>query len=108
MRRRYDPGSLLFMTVFDQRTNPVSTSNICLLSSLDVMIFWNQELKERVLKGKYRIPFYMSTDCENLIRKFLNLNPAKRTTLEVKQSFTWDIYLLLFVFLCWRNFNSSD
>jgi len=42
-----------------------------------------QELKERVLKGKYRIPYYMSTDCENLVRKFLVVTPAKRTTLEV-------------------------
>ena len=48
------------------------------------LFFFHQDLKERVLKGKYRIPFYLSTDCENLIRKFLNINPAKRTTLEVK------------------------
>lgn len=42
-----------------------------------------QELRERVLRGKYRIPFYMSTDCENLLKKFLVLNPAKRMNLEV-------------------------
>lgn len=42
-----------------------------------------RELRERVLRGKYRIPFYMSTDCENLLRKFLVLNPAKRASLEV-------------------------
>jgi MAP/microtubule affinity-regulating kinase len=42
-----------------------------------------KELKERVLRGKYRIPFYMSTDCENLLKKFLVLNPAKRQELEV-------------------------
>jgi len=35
------------------------------------------------MKGKYRIPYYMSTDCENLVKKFLVVNPAKRTTLEV-------------------------
>lgn len=29
-----------------------------------------------------RIPFYMSTDCENLLKKFLVLNPAKRASLE--------------------------
>lgn len=39
--------------------------------------------RERVLRGKYRIPFYMSTDCENLLKKFLVLNPAKRASLEV-------------------------
>lgn len=41
-----------------------------------------RELRERVLRGKYRIPFYISTDCENLLRKFLVLNPAKRASLE--------------------------
>jgi hypothetical protein len=35
-----------------------------------------RELRERVLRGKYRIPFYMSTDCENLLKKFgLRLGP---------------------------------
>lgn len=42
-----------------------------------------KELRERVLRGKYRIPFYMSTDCENLLKRFLVLNPVKRGTLEV-------------------------
>ncbi|XP_058472004.1 MAP/microtubule affinity-regulating kinase 3a isoform X12 [Solea solea] len=41
-----------------------------------------KELRERVLRGKYRIPFYMSTDCENLLKRFLVLNPSKRGTLE--------------------------
>lgn len=45
-----------------------------------------QELRERVLRGKYRIPFYMSTECENLLKKFLVLNPTKRATLEVSHS----------------------
>lgn len=43
-----------------------------------------QELRERVLRGKYRIPFYMSTDCENLLKKLLVLNPVKRGSLEVR------------------------
>ncbi|XP_076359776.1 MAP/microtubule affinity-regulating kinase 3-like isoform X2 [Tachypleus tridentatus] len=41
-----------------------------------------RELRERVLRGKYRIPFYMTTDCENLLKKFLVLNPTKRMLLE--------------------------
>ncbi|XP_045169551.1 MAP/microtubule affinity-regulating kinase 3-like isoform X7 [Mercenaria mercenaria] len=41
-----------------------------------------KELRERVLRGKYRIPFYMSTDCENLLKRFLVLNPTKRASLE--------------------------
>ena len=44
-----------------------------------------RELRERVLRGKYRIPFYMSTDCENLLKKFLVLNPARRASLEVNK-----------------------
>lgn len=36
-----------------------------------------------MLRGKYRVPFYMSTDCEGILRRFLVLNPAKRCTLEV-------------------------
>ncbi|XP_038616685.1 serine/threonine-protein kinase MARK1 isoform X2 [Tachyglossus aculeatus] len=40
-----------------------------------------KELRERVLRGKYRIPFYMSTDCENLLKKLLVLNPVKRGSL---------------------------
>lgn len=47
-----------------------------------------RELRERVLRGKYRIPFYMSTDCENLLKKFLVLNPARRASLEVSTSTT--------------------
>ncbi|XP_031656633.1 MAP/microtubule affinity-regulating kinase 3 isoform X6 [Oncorhynchus kisutch] len=44
-----------------------------------------KELRERVVRGKYRIPFYMSTDCENLLKRFLVLNPSKRGTLEVRE-----------------------
>lgn len=61
-----------------------------------------KELRERVLRGKYRIPFYMSTDCENLLKKFLVLNPAKRASLEVIHCFfklgiffTFNICILL-------------
>jgi MAP/microtubule affinity-regulating kinase len=48
-----------------------------------------KELRERVLRGKYRIPFYMSTDCENLLKKFLVLNPTKRASLEVIMKDKW-------------------
>ncbi|XP_041985887.1 serine/threonine-protein kinase MARK2-like isoform X4 [Aricia agestis] len=48
-----------------------------------------RELRERVLRGKYRIPFYMSTDCENLLKKFLVLNPAKRASLESVMRDRW-------------------
>ncbi|XP_064602009.1 serine/threonine-protein kinase MARK1-like isoform X2 [Liolophura sinensis] len=48
-----------------------------------------KELRERVLRGKYRIPFYMSTDCENLLKKFLVLNPTKRASLENTMKDRW-------------------
>ena len=52
-----------------------------------------QDLKERVLRGKYRIPYYMSTDCEQLVSKFLVVNPAKRTTLEVYMNLSCVLYI---------------
>ncbi|XP_039594911.1 serine/threonine-protein kinase MARK1 isoform X4 [Polypterus senegalus] len=48
-----------------------------------------KELRERVLRGKYRIPFYMSTDCENLLKKLLVLNPVKRGSLEQIMKDRW-------------------
>ncbi|KAG5450855.1 MAP/microtubule affinity-regulating kinase 3 [Clonorchis sinensis] len=48
-----------------------------------------RELRERVLRGKYRIPFYMSTDCECLLKKMLVLNPAKRHSLESVMKDRW-------------------
>uniref|UniRef100_UPI00358E0061 MAP/microtubule affinity-regulating kinase 3-like isoform X3 n=1 Tax=Myxine glutinosa TaxID=7769 RepID=UPI00358E0061 len=48
-----------------------------------------KELREKVLRGKYRIPFYMSTDCENLLKRFLVLNPLKRGSLEQIMKDRW-------------------
>ncbi len=48
-----------------------------------------RELRERVLRGKYRIPFYMSTDCENLLKRFLVLNPARRASLDAIMKDKW-------------------
>ncbi|XP_059397893.1 serine/threonine-protein kinase MARK2-like isoform X3 [Carassius carassius] len=48
-----------------------------------------KELRERVLRGKYRVPFYMSTDCENLLKKLLILNPTKRGSLEQIMKDRW-------------------
>ena len=41
------------------------------------------------MRGKYRIPFYMSTDCENLLKCFLALNPIKRGMLEQIMKDRW-------------------
>uniref|UniRef100_A0A673B0W9 non-specific serine/threonine protein kinase n=1 Tax=Sphaeramia orbicularis TaxID=375764 RepID=A0A673B0W9_9TELE len=43
-------------------------------------------LRQRVTEGRFRIPFFMSQDCENLIRKMLVVDPAKRITVaQIKQ-----------------------
>lgn len=81
---------------------------IKILFSVSVLCWLMQELRERVLRGKYRIPFYMSTDCENLLKRFLVLNPIKRGTLEVRNetrngllSFRAILFVSQFEKACW-------
>lgn len=38
-------------------------------------------LRQRVLEGRFRIPFFMSRDCETLIRRMLVVDPAKRISI---------------------------
>jgi serine/threonine protein kinase len=65
-----------------------------------------RELRERVLRGKYRIPFYMSTDCENLLKKFLVLNPTKRASLEVRgDKVRIQLLMPFFFFICSNLYN---
>ena len=67
-----------------------------------------QELRERVLRGKYRIPFYMSTDCENLLKKFLVLNPLKRSTLDVRSSDAEPIGLNIICASRWQSLSLNE
>ncbi|GBM42605.1 Serine/threonine-protein kinase SIK3 [Araneus ventricosus] len=39
-------------------------------------------LRNRVLAGKFRIPYFMSSECEHLIRHMLIVDPARRLTLD--------------------------
>ncbi|EDV49533.1 MAP/microtubule affinity-regulating kinase 3 [Drosophila erecta] len=48
-----------------------------------------RELRDRVLRAKYRVPYYISIECESLIRKFLVLNPTKRITLSAVMADQW-------------------
>ncbi|KAL3884296.1 hypothetical protein ACJMK2_024444 [Sinanodonta woodiana] len=48
-----------------------------------------QMLRDRVLSGRFRIPFFMSTDCENLIRRMLVLEPTKRFTIGQVKNHQW-------------------
>ncbi|XP_037380775.1 serine/threonine-protein kinase SIK1 [Talpa occidentalis] len=46
-------------------------------------------LRQRVLEGRFRIPFFMSQDCETLIRRMLVLDPAKRITVAQIRQHRW-------------------
>ncbi|XP_048588593.1 serine/threonine-protein kinase SIK1 isoform X2 [Nematostella vectensis] len=48
-----------------------------------------QALRDRVLEGKFRIPFFMSTECEHLIRHMLVKDPNQRYTIEQIQKHKW-------------------
>ncbi|KAL3318981.1 MAP microtubule affinity-regulating kinase 1 [Cichlidogyrus casuarinus] len=46
-----------------------------------------RDLRDCVLHGRYRIPFYMTTACEHLLKKMLVVNSKKRHSLEVSYKF---------------------
>ncbi|XP_020829521.1 serine/threonine-protein kinase SIK1 isoform X2 [Phascolarctos cinereus] len=46
-------------------------------------------LRQRVLEGRFRIPFYMSQDCETLIRRMLVVDPTKRITIAQIKHHKW-------------------
>ncbi|XP_076310251.1 serine/threonine-protein kinase SIK2-like isoform X1 [Tachypleus tridentatus] len=48
-----------------------------------------QVLRERVLSGRFRIPYFMSSECENLIRRMLMLDPNKRFSVEHIKRHKW-------------------
>lgn len=48
-----------------------------------------QILRDRVLSGRFRIPFFMSTECENLIRRMLVLDPSKRFSISQIKKHKW-------------------
>lgn len=48
-----------------------------------------QLLKMRVLSGKFRIPYFMSRDCEHLIRHMLVIDPDKRFSLQQIKQHRW-------------------
>ncbi|KAK2573445.1 Serine/threonine-protein kinase SIK3 [Acropora cervicornis] len=48
-----------------------------------------QSLRARVLDGRFRIPFFMSTDCEHLIRHMLVRDLSKRYTMANIMNHKW-------------------
>ncbi|ELU06853.1 hypothetical protein CAPTEDRAFT_183356, partial [Capitella teleta] len=48
-----------------------------------------QTLRDKVLCGRFRIPYFMSTECEGLIRRMLVLEPKKRFTITQIKTHKW-------------------
>nr|KAG5708727.1 hypothetical protein BaRGS_034944 [Batillaria attramentaria] len=48
-----------------------------------------QELRDRVLSGRFRIPYFMSTECEHLIRRMLVLDPSRRYSVARIKQHQW-------------------
>ncbi|CAB3400506.1 unnamed protein product [Caenorhabditis bovis] len=48
-------------------------------------------ISERVLDGRFRSPFFMSLELEDLIKRMLNKNPAKRATIHDIKCHPWMI-----------------
>uniref|UniRef100_A0A8C6DPE2 non-specific serine/threonine protein kinase n=1 Tax=Moschus moschiferus TaxID=68415 RepID=A0A8C6DPE2_MOSMO len=46
-------------------------------------------LRQRVLEGRFRIPFFMSRDCETLIRRMLVVEPSKRISIAQIRQHRW-------------------
>ncbi len=46
-------------------------------------------LRNRVIGGKFRIPFFMSTNCESLIRHMLVVEPSKRLNIPAILNHKW-------------------
>ncbi|KAG7471363.1 hypothetical protein MATL_G00123730, partial [Megalops atlanticus] len=46
-------------------------------------------LRQRVLEGRFRIPYFMTEDCEHLIRRMLVLDPSKRLSLAQIKEHRW-------------------
>ena len=48
-----------------------------------------QDLRVRIMSCQYRIPFYLSRDCEHLLRGLLVLQPSKRLSLVQMSQHCW-------------------
>lgn len=46
-------------------------------------------LREKVLSGRFRVPYFMSSECEHLIRKMLTVDPVKRYTIDQVKHHIW-------------------
>ncbi|XP_031716340.1 serine/threonine-protein kinase SIK2 isoform X1 [Anarrhichthys ocellatus] len=46
-------------------------------------------LRQRVLEGRFRIPYFMTEECEHLIRRMLVLDPSKRLSVAQIKEHKW-------------------
>ncbi|XP_063804837.1 serine/threonine-protein kinase SIK1-like [Pseudophryne corroboree] len=46
-------------------------------------------MRQRVLEGRFRIPYYMSQDCESLLRRMLAVDPGKRLSVAQIRQHRW-------------------
>ncbi|XP_069616481.1 serine/threonine-protein kinase SIK1 [Ranitomeya imitator] len=46
-------------------------------------------VRQRVLDGRFRIPYYMSQDCESLLRRMLVVDPGKRLSIAQIRQHQW-------------------
>ncbi|XP_073524916.1 serine/threonine-protein kinase SIK1 [Phyllobates terribilis] len=46
-------------------------------------------VRQRVLDGRFRIPYYMSQDCESLLRRMLVVDPGKRLSIAQIRQHRW-------------------
>lgn len=53
-----------------------------------------QDLRSRIVSCQYRIPFFLSQDCESLIRGLLIVEPSKRLSLDFIARHRWLVGLL--------------
>lgn len=49
------------------------------------------KLRARVIAGKFKVPFYMSPDCERLVKRMLTIEPNKRATMQNVMEDKWYI-----------------
>ena len=57
-----------------------------------------QSLRSCVLNGQFRIPFFMSTECEALIRHMLIVDPDRRMSIRQIFAHRW-LIMVFFVYL---------
>mmetsp|Transcript_48544 Transcript_48544/g.152251 ORF Transcript_48544/g.152251 Transcript_48544/m.152251 type:complete len:868 (-) Transcript_48544:170-2773(-) len=49
----------------------------------------SQELCRKIMKGKFECPTFMSSECRDLVRRMLNIDPARRITFEECSQHVW-------------------